>query len=204
MDVAGNGGGTEQVGSNVNIRDGAYRGRDRGQGWETRRRRKWEGSSKAVQGVQVLAGNGCKSGSRCWILEGSSNGLQGSSNQFCGGWARHGNVGGAPDKGVRDAFGTCGGDPDAVAAITVHGRADIPAIKRVRAPGTTLGGWDMDLDTDARWGNRSAVEVNRAKDLCMCRELGVKTGGAHEVKRHLGLGYKAVPEMHGEICISAA
>ena len=74
-----------------------------------------------------------------------------------------------------------------------HGRAEVPAVDSVRCPGLANGGFFVHEHACAwrtQWG---AVEVERAVDLRMCRELWVDARASQQIQGDLGLGEKLVP-----------
>jgi hypothetical protein len=69
-------------------------------------------------------------------------------NVFQGRGDRHGNVGGHPFKGVRDAFSARVFGVDTVATVMVHGRAQVPAGDRMWRSRDTHGRLFVDQDSD--------------------------------------------------------
>jgi hypothetical protein len=97
---------------------------------------------------------------------------------------RHGDDGGKPSKGAGDALGICGWDIDSVTSIRVHGWADVPAFNSMRGPRFALCRLVMDNNLDARWSQRSSVEVELAVDLGPGRKFGVIARLAEEIEGH--------------------
>lgn len=78
-------------------------------------------------------------------------------------------------------------DPDAVAAVGVLGRADIPAVEAMWGPGAAVFGLNVGDHTTTRRANRCSIEVKVAIDLGVGRELGVEAGATEKVECDFGL-----------------
>jgi hypothetical protein len=99
----------------------------------------------------------------------------GSSYDFVdGGGEGHGDFGWEPLERVGSSFGTGFPDPDSVASVQIRGGADVPAINSVGRPRCTYVRCLMHEDSDARWCNGGAVEVEGAVDLDPGRQSRVQ------------------------------
>jgi len=99
---------------------------------------------------------------------------------------------GEPCDGVADAFIPCFGTPDGIAPIGVPGRAHVPASHAMGCPTALCIGPDMGQDACAGWGNRCAIEVKGAIDVCPGRQLGV-VAATTEIEGEFGLWEQVVP-----------
>ena len=63
--------------------------------------------------------------------------------------------------------------PHTIATIVIKGRSNVPSIKSMWRPGSTLVRFDMDEDAGTRRGNRGAIEIKMAMDLGPSRQLWV-------------------------------
>ena len=70
-----------------------------------------------------------------------------------------------PLERVSDPFVAGAGDPSAIAAVRVESRSNIPTFNTMGSPGLSVLRFHMDADFDARWGQWSAIEINRTIDL---------------------------------------
>jgi hypothetical protein len=78
------------------------------------------------------------------ILEGLDQVTGGGQGAVGGRSGGHGNAGREPRKGVSNVFGTCFGDPDAVATVMVQGGAKVPAFDSMGGPRFEDGRLDVD------------------------------------------------------------
>jgi hypothetical protein len=62
----------------------------------------------------------------------------------------------------------------------------------------------MDEHLDAGWRQRGAVKIKDAMDMCIGREMRVKTAGPKEVESLQGLGDQAVPQVERKVRICRA
>jgi hypothetical protein len=126
----------------------------------------------------MAVGEGGKGGARGWVIQGSGDVVEASQDEIVGGGEGHGDLGREPRDGVGDAFGARVPQPNAVAAVGIKGWASVPTIQRMRRPGGAVGGFVMDEDANARWCDRSPIEIIAAMELGIGRELGVDAGAA--------------------------
>jgi hypothetical protein len=78
----------------------------------------------------------------------------------CEGGDGHGMV--LETKGVGELFPTSALHYFSYASIVLQGRADVPAVGGVEAPGFELRRFEMDEDLSARWSHGGSVERKRA------------------------------------------
>jgi hypothetical protein len=120
------------------------------------------------------------------------------------GGERHGYMAGKPGDCIGSAFALRGPHENAIAAIVVKGRANVPAVLSVGGPRGTLVGLDVNEHSGA-WGrNRRAIEVVVAMHLGPGRQLWVEAGATHEVESEDGLWEQAVPQVEREVGVGAA
>ena len=116
----------------------------------------------------------------------------------------HGYLCGEPFKRVRNAFGGCGWDPDAVATIMVHGGTNVKTFDGMWRPCVADGGLFMNKNSGARRCKRRTIVVESAMDLGVGRELGIDTGTAEKVQGDESLGEEAIPKMQRKVGVGAA
>jgi hypothetical protein len=127
-----------------------------------------------------------------------------SEDEVDGGGDRQGDVAGEPGDCICRAFALRGPHENAIAAIVVKGRANVPAVLSVGGPRGSLGGLDVNEDAGA-WGrDRRAIEVVVAIHLGPGRQLWVDAGATHEVESEDGLWEQSVPQMEREVRVGAA
>jgi hypothetical protein len=95
-----------------------------------------------------------------------------------GGGEGHGDFCWEPLECVGSSFGSGFPDPDSVASVRIRGGADVPAIDSVGSPRGTYVRCLMHEDSDARWSDGGAVEVESAVDLGPGRQSRVQAGAA--------------------------
>ena len=139
-----------------------------------------------------------------WIQEGLLDIVDASKEQVMRGCGWHEELVWEPGDSVGNADSTCLPHPHTIAAVGFESRADIPAVFGMGRPAGSLSRFDVDEDTDARWGNGGTIEVKCSVEVCPGREFGVETGTAKEVKTQFSLGQKLVPQVEGEILVDAA
>ena len=89
---------------------------------------------------------------------------------------------GEPINGVGNADGVGGRNPYLVASIVVEARTNVVTSSRVHGESFAAVGTFMGVDFDAGWGKRCFVEIERAVDLGIGRELWVDAGWAKKVQ----------------------
>jgi hypothetical protein len=138
------------------------------------------------------------------ILEGMDQVVGGGQGAVGGRCGRHGNAGREPGKGVSNAFGTCFGDPDAVATVMVQGGAKVPTFDSMGGPSFADGRLDMDKDASTGRSKRGAVVVESTMKLGVGGQLGIDAGATKKIEGDKGLWEEAVPKMQGKIRVSGA
>ena len=105
---------------------------------------------------------------------------------------------------VSDADGIGGRDPDVVAAVVMKARADVVAASGVNGESLSAFGTFMGVDFDAGWSEWRLVEIVRSVNLCMGGQLRINSGRTEQIECEGGLWEKLVPEIEGEVGVSAA
>ena len=123
----------------------------------------WRGGGGILQGMDEVAGSVCR-------------GVGGA-----GAW--HGHMGGEPFEGIGVAFGVCGRDERAIAAVVLCRMADVPAVFTMRGPGFADGWFLVYNDFGAEGAEWCAVEIEGTVELGVGREARVDARGAEQVER---------------------
>ena len=89
---------------------------------------------------------------------------------------------GEPINGVGNADGVGGRNPYLVASIVVEARTNVVTSSGVHGESFAAVGTFMGVDFDAEWGKRCFVEIERAVDLGVGRELRIDAGWAEKVQ----------------------
>ena len=100
---------------------------------------------------------------RVWLSECFGKVLQAGGNDVSGSCYWHGASSGEPRECVGNAFGSGIFCNDAVAAVVLHGRANVPSIFSVWCMRLALVCFYMNDDFGAWRSHWSAVEIKRAK-----------------------------------------
>ena len=96
----------------------------------------------------------------------------------CGGWDGGWYKGREPGHGVGDALGSGISGPNSVAAVVVHGGAQIPPMDGMWGPGSADCRFLMDEDLDARRRHRGTVKIEDTMYMGIGREVRVEATGA--------------------------
>lgn len=78
-------------------------------------------------------------------------------------------------------------DPDVVATVGFHSRANIPTIEGPRREGATIVRGYMGKDTDARGSQRRTIGIKDAMNMCVGRQFWVDAGATAHVECHFSL-----------------
>jgi hypothetical protein len=86
-----------------------------------------------------------------------------------------------------------------MAAVVVQSGAEVPAFNSMGCPSFPNGGLFVDEDASAGRGERGAVVVKRAMELCVGREGGVDARATEEIETKQSVGNEAVPKVKRKI-----
>lgn len=90
-------------------------------------------------------------------------------------------------------------------AVVGHGGSDVPSLCVVGRPAaSSFKGPFVDENFHAWWGEGSEGVAERTVELRIGGKLWIHAGGSQEVECDFALGEKFVPEIEGEIRVSAA
>ncbi len=138
------------------------------------------------------------------LSEGSSEIFGGGEKDVRGAGSGHGKVVWKPVDCVGDADGIGGRDPDVVAAVVVKARANVVTAGGVDRESLSAFGAFMGVDFDAGWSKWRLVEIVRAVNLGVGGQLWVYSRRTEQIECESGLWEKLVPEIEGEVGVSAA
>jgi RNase P/RNase MRP subunit p29 len=91
-----------------------------------------------------------------------------------------------------------------MAAVVVQSRAEVPAFNSMGRPSFSNGGLFVDEDASAGRGERGAVVIKRAMELCVGREGGVDARTTEEIETKQSVGNEAVPKVKRKIRVRTA
>jgi hypothetical protein len=88
---------------------------------------------------------------------------------------------------------TGGPNPGSVAAVVVHGRANVPGIDGMWVPGCAVGGFFVDKEVAAGRGDGGGIVRVGPKDLGVGGETGIETGATKKVEGEDGVWNEEIP-----------